>query len=130
MSSTIRGSNLGRGKRVFSSPNRPDRPWSPFSLMFSMHLGSVPGIKWPECEVDHLYPSKTEVTIEGSCTCTATICRNGEIRDSFCVCRDLCHIHAPAILPYGNRFLGPGGYQSLSRHFGEEKNDGSFVISL
>jgi hypothetical protein len=28
---TIRRSNLGRDKRFLSSPNRPDRPWSPTS---------------------------------------------------------------------------------------------------
>ena len=90
----------------------------------------MPVIKWPECEVDHLSPSKTEVTNEGSYTCTAAVYPHGEVRDSFYVYRDLCHLHAPAVLPYGNRFLGPGVYHILSRHFGEEKNDGSFVISL
>ena len=80
--------------------------------------------------MDHLSPSTTEVTNEGSYTCIAAVCRHGEVRDSFYVCRDLCHLHAPAVLPYVNRFLGLGGYQSLSRHFGEEKNDASFVISL
>jgi hypothetical protein len=87
--------------------------------MFSGHVGSLPGIKWPECEVDHLYPSKTEVTKEWSYTYTAAICRHDEVRDSFCVCGDLCHLHAPAVLPYGNRFVGPGGYQSPSRNFEE-----------
>lgn len=93
--------------------------------MFSGHLGFVPGIKWPECEVDHLYPSKTEVTNEGSYTCTAATWRHGEVKDIFYVCRVLCHLQAPDVLPYGYRFLGLRGYQSLSRHFGEEKNDGS-----
>jgi hypothetical protein len=42
------GSIPGRGKGLFSSPKRPDRPWGPPNLLSSGYW-----IKRPECDADH-----------------------------------------------------------------------------
>jgi hypothetical protein len=49
-----RGSNSGRSKRFFSTPQRPDRPWGPSSLLFNGSRGALsPGLKSPGREADH-----------------------------------------------------------------------------
>ena len=64
--SRVRGSNTARGKRIFSSPNRPHRPWGPPSLLFHGHGGTFMGIKRPKRDVDHSPPSSSEVKNEWS----------------------------------------------------------------
>jgi hypothetical protein len=41
----IQGLILGRGQRVFSSPNHPDQLWGPPSFLFNGYRGSFPGGK-------------------------------------------------------------------------------------
>jgi hypothetical protein len=50
---TIRVSNAGRRKRIFSSPNHPDRLWSVPILLFKNERSSFPGIKRLGRDVDH-----------------------------------------------------------------------------
>jgi len=45
---TIRGSNLGRGKRYLPSPKRRDLLWGPSCVIFSGCRGFFQGIKRPE----------------------------------------------------------------------------------
>jgi hypothetical protein len=54
---TVRGSNPNTFKRFLSPPNRPDRLWSPPSLLFS----GFRGLKRPECEVNHSRQSSAKV---------------------------------------------------------------------
>jgi len=58
---TVRGSNLGRGKRLFSFPKYPNRLWGPPSLIFCGYRGCIPGVKRPEREIDRSSPSSAEV---------------------------------------------------------------------
>jgi len=47
------GFEFGRGKIFFSY--RPDRFWSPPSILFSRRRGSFPGVKGPRREADILF---------------------------------------------------------------------------
>jgi hypothetical protein len=49
---------------TLSSPNCPDLQWDPPSLLLDGYWGFFPGIKWPECEVDHSPTSNAEVKKE------------------------------------------------------------------
>jgi hypothetical protein len=51
-----RGSSPGRGREFFSSPPRPDRLWSPPSLLSSGYQGISLGVKRPRREADHPVP--------------------------------------------------------------------------
>ena len=55
---TVRGSNFG-GDEIFHT--RPELPWGPPSLLYTMSTGSFPGVKRPRRSVDHETPSGTEV---------------------------------------------------------------------
>ena len=48
------------------SPKRPDRLWSPKSLLFNGYRISFPGMKWPEREFDHVPPFSARVKKIGS----------------------------------------------------------------
>jgi len=44
--------------RIYFKPPRPDRLWSPFSLLSKGYRGAVsPGVKLPGHEADHSPPS-------------------------------------------------------------------------
>jgi hypothetical protein len=43
MGRTVGGSNVGKGKRFFSSVKRRDRFWGPPSLLFNGHRDFFPG---------------------------------------------------------------------------------------
>jgi hypothetical protein len=47
--------------RIFSSLQRPDRPWGPTTFYPMGTAGSLPGVKRPAREADHLPPTSTEV---------------------------------------------------------------------
>jgi hypothetical protein len=62
-----RGSILRRGKRFFSTPQRPNRLWSISSLLTQWIPGAVSlGVNRPEREADHLPASSAEVKNGGS----------------------------------------------------------------
>jgi len=64
---TVRGSNPGRGKRLFASLNCSCRLSGPPSLLFSGYRGFFsPGVKRPGREVDHSPPYSAKN--EWSCT--------------------------------------------------------------
>jgi hypothetical protein len=63
---TIRNSILGRGKRLSSSSERPDRLWRQPNLLFNGYRCSFPGVKWPGLEVDHSPPPSAEFNNEWS----------------------------------------------------------------
>jgi len=54
----VQGLNPGGGE-IFRACT--DRPWGLSSLIYNGYLGSIPGIKWLGCGVDHPPPSSTEV---------------------------------------------------------------------
>jgi hypothetical protein len=57
-----RGSIPGGGWEYFSSPPRPERPWSPPSLLSSEYQGLFPGgVKRLKREADHSPPSSAGV---------------------------------------------------------------------
>ena len=60
---------VGRS-REFSSSNRPYRLWNPPFLLVSWFRGSVLGLLWPGCDVDHGPPPNVEVKNEQNCTST------------------------------------------------------------
>jgi hypothetical protein len=47
--------------RILSSPRRPDRLWSPPSLLSNGHRELSAGVKRPESEADHSPPASAEV---------------------------------------------------------------------
>jgi hypothetical protein len=49
---TVRGSNLDRGERFFSSPELQDRLWSPHSFLLSGYRCSFSRLKWLGREAD------------------------------------------------------------------------------
>jgi hypothetical protein len=48
---TSQGSNPGRGKKGFSSPDRPNRLWGPSKLLFMVYRGSFLKVKRPSAKV-------------------------------------------------------------------------------
>jgi hypothetical protein len=46
---------------IFSSPKRADRLSGPPSIKFNGFRGSLPGVRWPKCGVNHSLPSNVEV---------------------------------------------------------------------
>jgi hypothetical protein len=60
------GSTLGRVKRFFSSPQRPDRLWGAPSLLSSGYRGRFSGCKRPEREADDSPPSSSEIKNGGA----------------------------------------------------------------
>jgi len=57
----IRGSNLGRETTLLSFPKCSELLLVPPSLIFNGYHHYVSGVKWPECEVNCLSLSRTEV---------------------------------------------------------------------
>ena len=62
------GSNPGSGNRFFFSPKRPDRLWSPPSLLLYEYQGHFPDVMRPGSEFYHLLPTTAEGKKEWSCT--------------------------------------------------------------
>jgi hypothetical protein len=60
-----RVSILGRGKRFFFTPERPDLLWNPSSLSIG-YRGCSPGGKRQGREADHPSPSSAEVKNDGA----------------------------------------------------------------
>jgi hypothetical protein len=59
---TGRDSVPGRGKRFFSSPQRPDRIWNSLNLLHNGYCGALfPGVDRTECEANHSPPHSTEI---------------------------------------------------------------------
>jgi hypothetical protein len=66
-----KGSSLGRGWEFYSSLPRPDRLWSPPSLLYSSLSGALSvGVKRPGREADHSSPSGAEAKNVWSYTST------------------------------------------------------------
>jgi hypothetical protein len=83
MGRTVRGSNPGRNKTLFSSPKRPERLWGTLSLLLKWCRSYFPEVKQPERKVDHSPPSSAEVKNEWSYTFTSLIYIYGIDRDNF-----------------------------------------------
>jgi len=62
------GSNSGRGRGLFSSPQGAERPWGPPSFLFGGYRASFLGIKQSGREVDHPPPCSADVKNEWSHT--------------------------------------------------------------
>ena len=99
-----------RGVRVFSSPKCPYWLWDAPSLLFSGYQASFPGLKWPECEVNHSLPFSAKVKDEWSCTSALPLCLHGMDRENFSFYFFIA-IHivvVKAVKPYANiTFLTP-----------------------
>jgi hypothetical protein len=54
------GSITGRGKKIFSTPQGPDRLWTQPSVLTKMYWVSFPGVKWPGREDNHSPPPSAE----------------------------------------------------------------------
>jgi hypothetical protein len=72
----IWGSNQGRGKRFFSSSNRPD--W------LRAHISFI-GVKWPGYDIDHSPQSRARAKNEWNCTSSSSICLHYVERDNFTI---------------------------------------------
>jgi hypothetical protein len=79
----VRGSNLGRGKRFFSSLKRPDRLWGQPTLLFNGYYGSFPRAKRPARELDHLPACSADIKHEWRHTFTPHAYFRGVDIDSF-----------------------------------------------
>jgi len=77
----VRGSNPGRDKRFFSTPNRPHRSWGPPSGQW----GSFSGVKRKGREVSHSAPCSAEVKNEWSFTSAFPKCLHDADRENFTV---------------------------------------------
>jgi hypothetical protein len=56
------GIRIPVGSRIFSSPRRPGRLWSPSSLLSNEYRGLFPRVlKWPGREAAHSPPASTQV---------------------------------------------------------------------
>jgi hypothetical protein len=71
---TVQGSNPDMSKRFFSSPKCPDWLWGLPSLLFNEYWGSLLGVKWPGCKVNHSPLSSAKVKNEWSYTSPPPIC--------------------------------------------------------
>ena len=58
---TALDSIFGRGKIFLSYPKLPDRLWGPPNGYRGEGGGSVPQVKWPECEGSKLIPCNDEI---------------------------------------------------------------------
>jgi hypothetical protein len=59
------------GSRMFSSPRRPDRPWSPPNILSNRYRGALsPWVKRQVCEAGHSPPTSAEA--KKMCICTST----------------------------------------------------------
>jgi len=56
---------------MFSSPERPDRPWSPPSLLFNGYSDCFLGLRQLACEYDLSPPSNIEVNRNKNYTSTS-----------------------------------------------------------
>jgi hypothetical protein len=65
----VQGLYTGSGKRLYSSPQRPDQLSGPKSLIFTVYWGSFPGVKQPEHELNHSPPTSAKVKNEFSSPC-------------------------------------------------------------
>jgi hypothetical protein len=75
------GSIPGRGKKVFSSPKRPDRFWSLPSLIFNEDLGLVNTVRGVLLSIQlHVVPT---LTMGGAIPCAPPIYLHGVYRDNF-----------------------------------------------
>lgn len=73
----IRASSHGRGKRIFCSAEREERPWGPPSLLFKAYRDSSPGVRRPGCEIAHIPSCSAEVRNGCSYTSTSPVCIYG-----------------------------------------------------
>ena len=80
MSWTVRGSNSGRGKKFFSSPEHPDMLWGPPSLGYR---DSSPRVKWQGHEVYHSPSTSVKVKNGWSYICTPPIYLHGVEKENF-----------------------------------------------
>jgi hypothetical protein len=81
MGRTVLGSNRGRGKRSYCSPERPN--WGPSSNLFSGYGSSFPGVKTPWREVNYvIHPTSPEVKNKCSYTSTPHIRLNDVDREN------------------------------------------------
>ena len=87
---TVRGSNPTRDKGVFSAQRRPEQFWG-HPASYLMGTGTLFWVKQMGHEVNHLYPSGTEVKHEWNYTSTHLICLHGVYRDNFTFV--LIHVH-------------------------------------
>jgi len=75
-------SDCGSSKRFFSSPKCPHWLLDLPTLVFNGHQASLPRVKWPGSESDHLPPSGVEDTYEWMYTYTLPIHFQGMYRDN------------------------------------------------
>jgi hypothetical protein len=81
---TVQGSVSSRGKRrLFSSPEHPDKVWGLLSLLFSGYWCYFLGVKWPRRGFDHSPPSSTKTKNLWSYTSTLPLWFYGMERDKF-----------------------------------------------
>ena len=55
----------------------------PTSFLFSWSWGFLLGVKWPDSQVSHSYPSSVKDNNDWSCSSTPSICLHGVDRDYF-----------------------------------------------
>jgi len=70
-----------RGKRLFSSPKRPDLLWGPPSFLLNGYKDCFPAVKRHGHSVDHWPASKAEVKNERSCASAPPTCPQSVDRD-------------------------------------------------
>ena len=77
----VQGWNLGRAKKFFPSPKRPNGLGDPSCLLCNEYRVPRPVTKWPERDVDHSYPRLVEAENVWSYTSAPPISLNGVDRD-------------------------------------------------
>jgi hypothetical protein len=78
----VQALNLGRGKRYFSSSERPDLLLGPPSL-FQYVLVPFPGLKRPGYDVSQSPPSSPDVRNEWRESSVASVCLHGMKTNNF-----------------------------------------------
>ena len=80
------GVRIPVGAGGFSVPQNPQTGAGSHPALYLMGAEFLsPGTEWLGCEVEHSFPSRTEVKNEWSCTSTPLICHNGLDRDNFVI---------------------------------------------
>jgi len=62
----VPGCESRQGREIFSSPKPFRLVTGPIQLLFNGYWVSLPGVKWPGCEVGHSHPSHGKVKSEWS----------------------------------------------------------------